>query len=94
MEDEEGGEEEVEDIVGGEHGQDLSRLYAAHHINVLFVRFLCFARKSYSCVLKRWMSVKTSAGKTLIDGNSSAAAAVVNWLYLDVYFHVLFVCKD
>ena len=31
MEDEEGGEEEVEDIVGGEHGQDLSRLYAAPH---------------------------------------------------------------
>ena len=31
MEDEEGGEEEVEDIVGREHGQDLSRLYAASY---------------------------------------------------------------
>ena len=31
MEDEEGGEEKVEDIVGREHGQDLSRLYAELH---------------------------------------------------------------
>ena len=38
------------------------------------------------------MSDKTSASKYLIDGCSPAKAAVVNWLYLDVYFHVYFLC--
>jgi hypothetical protein len=37
VEDEEGGEEEVEDIVGGEHGEDLTGLYAAGRFIAVFV---------------------------------------------------------
>ena len=37
MEDEEGGEEEVEDIVGREHCQDLSRFYAAAYLSLYLV---------------------------------------------------------
>ena len=91
MEDEEGGEEEVEDIVGREHGQDLSRLYAAsYQCLICQIVVLWKERQRYLHIKKHWMPRKhwmldkTGASKNPIDSFSSAAAAAVNWLYLDV----------
>ena len=97
MEDEEGGEEEVEDIVGGEHGQDLSRLYAASHQHLNFLSYGYCAlggRKAQ----KHWMLDKTIVSSNTIDGfSSTVAAAVVNWhLSGSVHLHFLscLLCKE